>query len=479
MVDTNETAAPNDLRESGGDSAPIPPFRDDGGGMIMPAFMEAVDEALARGDRPRLERLVEGLHESDVAEIIEILAEGERPAFVHLLGDAFDFTVLTELDETTRLQILSQLPANEVAEGLARLESDDAVYILEDLGEDEKQAILERLPFAMRHRLKKALDYPEESAGRRMQSDFVAMPPFWTVGQVIDNLREEEDLPDQFYQIFVVDPAFRLLGTVALDRLLRTPRRVRISDIMDAEPRTVDAEEDQEAVARTFERYNLIAAAVVDENKRLVGVLTIDDVVDIIEQEAEEDIRRLAGAGDAEMSDPPLYVARSRIPWLLVNTVTAFIASFVIGLFDATIEKMVALAILMPVVTAIGGNAGIQAMTVTVRAISQQAIKKRNVLKVVAREILVALMNGAVVALVVGIVAFVWFGEIDLGVVIAAALLFNVLCAGFFGAVLPMALNRIGVDPAVASSVFLTTLTDVIGFFAFLGLAELWFYQWI
>ncbi|MEO1104219.1 MAG: magnesium transporter, partial [Pseudomonadota bacterium] len=242
-----------------------------------------------------------------------------------------------------------------------------------------------------------------------------------------------------------------------------------------AEPRTIHALEDQEEAARIFKRYNLLSAAVVDEAERLVGILTIDDIVDVIEQEAEEDIRALAGAGDAELSDTTAYVARSRIPWLMVNMGTAFLASAVIALFDGTIEAMVALAILMPVVTALGGNAGIQAMTVTVRAISQRQISRRNVLRVVSREILVALMNGTAVACAVGIVAAVWFLSPQLGVVIAAAIVFNIVCAGFFGATLPMALDKMGADPAVSSSVFLTTLTDVIGFFAFLALARWWF----
>ena len=444
---------------------------------------EHVDDALVaeaadlveRGDAEDLKTLLEDLHEADLADLIARLEPDERVQLVRLLGEDFDFTALTELDEATRVQILSALDPKAVAEGIADIDTDDAVYILEDLDDTESEAILAELPFAMRHRLKRSLDFPEESAGRRMQSDFVAMPPFWTVGQVIDTLREEEDLPDSFTEIFVVDAAFRLLGTVPLDRLLRTLRPVKITDIMDEEPHTIRAEEDQEEAARIFRRYNLLSAAVVDDSDRLVGVLTIDDIVDVIEEEAEEDIRALAGAGDAELSDTPLYVARSRIPWLMSNMVTAFLASLVIAVFDGTIAEMVALAILMPVVTAIGGNAGIQAMTVTVRALSQKLINKRNMLKVIGREILVALINGTAVAIAVGIVAFIWFGNAHLGVVIAAAIVFNVTCAGLFGALLPMVINKLGADPAVATSVFLTTITDVFGFFAFLGLAGWWF----
>ncbi|MCF3936487.1 magnesium transporter [Acuticoccus sp. M5D2P5] len=438
-------------------------------------LIEDVVALVKEGDRERLVVLLEPLHESDVAELLSRLDPENRVELVRLLGDAFDFTALTELEEPVRLQILSELEPKAVADGLADLDSDDAVYILEDLDDAQSEAILAQLPFAMRHRLKRSLDFPEESAGRRMQTDFVAMPPFWTVGQVIDTLREEEDLPDEFTEIYVVDAAFRLLGTVALDRLLRTRRPVKITEIMDEEPITIRADEDQEEAARLFQRYDLLSAAVVDDGDRLVGILTIDDIVDVIEAEADEDIRALAGAGDAELSDTPLYVARTRIPWLMINMVTAFLASGVIALFDDTIAAMVALAILMPVVTALGGNAGIQAMTVTVRAISQRQITKRNVLRVIGREILVALINGGTVAASVGLVAGIWFGSPELGCLIAAAIVFNIFCAGFFGATMPMLLNRLGVDPAVASSVFLTTLTDVIGFFVFLGLAQWWF----
>ncbi len=442
---------------------------------IDDAVVAEVSALVEQGDAEALKALVADFHESDVAELISRLGNDRRVDFVRLLGDAFDFTALTELEDAARNQILSGLEPKAVAEGIAELDSDDAVYILEDLEDEQSEAILAQLPFAMRHRLKRSLDFPEELAGRRMQTDFVAMPPFWTVGQVIDALREEEDLPDNFTQIFVVDATFRLMGTVALDRLLRTRRPVKITEIMDDEPRTINAEEDQEEAARIFQRYNLLSAAVVDDADRLVGMLTIDDIVDVIEQEADEDIRALAGAGDAELSDTPLYVARTRIPWLMINMVTAFLASGVIALFDGTISAMVALAILMPVVTALGGNAGIQAMTVTVRALSQRQINKRNVLKVIGREILVAMMNGTAVALCVGVVAFVWFGSVDLGVVIAVAIVFNIICAGLFGAALPMLLDKMGADPAVASSVFLTTLTDVIGFFAFLSIAQWWF----
>ncbi|MGX1306114.1 magnesium transporter [Amorphus suaedae] len=465
MADAAEPDVQTDVR---------PAFRNEEGHLDAD-YLGSVETALDAGDRTRLEELTEDLHEVDVAELLTALAPDNRVRFVASLGTDFDYTALTEVEEPIRLQILANLPPDTVAKGLAALDSDDAVYILEDLDEDEKQAILARLPFAKRHRLARSLDYPEETAGRRMQSDFVALPPFWSVGQVIDALREEDDLPDSFYQIFVVDPAFRLLGTVALDKLLRTPRTTRVSEIMHEAHHTVRATDDQEDVARLFQRYNLVSSAVVDESARLVGVLTIDDIVDIIEEEAEEDIRYLTGAGDAELSDTVYYTARTRIPWLLINMATSFLAASVIAFFDGTIQEMVALAVLMPIVASIGGNAGIQAMTVTVRAIASRAISSRNTARVIGREVLVALANGSIIAVIVGLVAGFWFQNPDLGVVIASALVFNVFCAGFFGVVTPILLDKVGADPAVASSVFLTTLTDVIGFLAFLGLAAWWF----
>lgn len=448
---------------------------DDLGEAIDDAFIAEAADAVESEDAEALFMLVEDLHETDLAELLDRLDPDERVSLVRLLGEDFDFRALTEVDENVRVQILSELTPNVVAEGLAGLDSDDAVYILEDLDRSQADAVLEKLPFAMRHRLKRSLDFPEESAGRRMQTDFVAMPPFWTVGQVIDALREEDDFPDTFTEIFVVDAAFRPLGTVKLDRLLRTRRPVKITEIMDEEPVLIQAADDQEEAARLFKRYDLLSAAVVDEGGRLVGILTIDDIVDILEEEAEEDIRRLAGAGDAEISDTPITVARSRIPWLMVNMVTVFLASAVISLFDATLNQMVALAILMPVVSALGGNAGTQAMTVNVRALSQRQITRRNALRITGREVLVGVMNGSVVAVCVGIIAAVWFGNPELGVVIACAITFNIIFAGFLGAVVPMLLDKAGVDPAVASSVFLTTLTDVVGFFVFLALASWWF----
>ncbi|WP_434051583.1 MAG: magnesium transporter [Roseibium sp.] len=442
---------------------------------LNPEFIAAVEAAIEADDRLELKALAGDLHEADTGDLLETLNADERASFIRLLGEEFDYTALTETDEAVRLQVLEDLPNEVIAEGLGDLDSDDAVYILEDLDEDDQAAILEELPYADRAQLKKALDYPEESAGRRMQSEFIAVAPFWTVGQTIDYMREARDLPDSFYEIYVVDPAFKLLGSVHLDKILRTRRAEKVTSIMEETRQAVLATEDQEEVARRFERYNLVSSAVVDENERLVGVLTVDDIVDVIQEEAEEDLRALAGVGDEEISDSVVTIARSRLTWLVVNLGTAILASVVIALFEDTIEAMVALAVLMPIVASMGGNAGTQTMTVAVRGIATQELGARNMLRVLNREILVSALNGVALAVLIGVTAWLWFASPGLGVVIAGAIIINMLFAGLSGLLIPIVLDRMNVDPAIASSVFVTTVTDVVGFFAFLGIAALWF----
>lgn len=457
------------------DAAPDDEIRDDDG-RLLPAFVDEVVEAIGANDSDRLREIAGDLHESDIGDLIETLEQDDRPKLVELLGKSFDFAALTELDETVRVQLLEELPPETVAEGVRELESDDAVYILEDLDEADRARILERLPALERVALTRSLDYPEDSAGRRMQTEFVAAPAFWTVGHTIDYLADADELPDTFYEIFVIDPAFKLVGTVPLDRLLRSRRSKVLSDILEEDPRTIAATEDQEAAARMFERYNLVSAAVVDDGDRLVGVLTVDDIVDVIEEEADEDLRALGGVtGDEEISDTVAYTAKSRIPWLVVNLGTALISASVIGLFEATIEHMVALAVLMPIVASMGGNAGTQTMTVAVRALATREIGGHNARRLVRRETLVGLANGVVLALLVAIIAGLWFQNAQLGVIIGCAMVTNLVCAGFFGILVPLALDKLKVDPAVASAVFVTTLTDTIGFFSFLGLATWWF----
>jgi magnesium transporter len=303
----------------------------------------------------------------------------------------------------------------------------------------------------------------------------VAVPPFWTVGQTIDYMREDNDLPDSFSQIFVIDPTFRLLGAINLDQILRTRRTVKVEDIMHETRHAIPATMDQEEAAREFEQYDLLSAAVVDENERLVGVLTIDDVVDVIQEEAEEDLMRLGGVGDEELSDTILAASRSRVPWLLVNLFTAFLAASVIGLFDQTIERVVALAVLMPIVAGMGGNAASQTMTVTVRALATKDLDIYNAWRIIRREMGVGFINGIIFAVLIGIVAATWFSDPYLGCIIASAMVINMFVAAVAGILIPLLLDRYGVDPAVASAVFVTAVTDVVGFFAFLGLASLWF----
>ena len=444
-------------------------------GSVSEALVTRIEEALEARNADLLRDEVRDLHPSELGHLLEALDASERQSLVELLGDEFDFEALTEVDEAIRLEIVDAMPNEQIAEGVQELDSDDAVYILEDMDQQDQDEILAKLPFTERIRLRRALEYPEDSAGRRMQTEFVAVPPFWTIGQTIDYMREDNDLPDRFSQVFVIDPAFHLLGTIDLDRLLRVQRAVRVEDLMVEARHAIPATMDQEEAAQIFEQYNLLSTAVLDENERLVGVLTIDDVVDVIQEEAEEDIMRLGGVGDEELSDSFLTIARSRSPWLFVNLFTAFLSASVIGLFDGTIQQMVALAVLMPIVASMGGNAATQTMTVTVRAIATRNIDIHNAARVIRREALIGLLNGMMFAIMIGLVAGYWFDNSQLGGIIGSAMIINMLAAALGGILIPLLLHRLGADPAIASAVFVTTVTDVIGFFAFLGLATWWF----
>ncbi|MBP1851163.1 magnesium transporter [Rhizobium halophytocola] len=444
-------------------------------GYVRSNFLMLVGAAIADRDVLFLRQNVARLHESELGDLLEAIQPEQRIALINLLGEDFDLTALTEVDEGIRLQIVEQLSNDTIAAAIGDLDSDDAVYILEDLDQVDRDEILSKLSFTERVRLSRALDYPESSAGRRMQTEFVAVPPFWTIGQTIDYLRDEENLPESFSQIFVIDPTFKLLGAVDLDKVLRTPRLGKIEAIMRETNHPIPAEMDQEEAAQLFEQYDLLSAAVVDENGRLVGILTIDDVVDVIQEEAEEDLMRLGGVGDEELSDSVRATTRSRVPWLGVNLLTAFLAASVIGLFDATIEKIVALAVLMPIVAGMGGNAASQTMTVTVRALATRDIDIHNAWRIIRREAGVGLINGMLFGVLIGVVAGVWFDNINLGGIIAVAMLINMMAAAIAGILIPLLLDRFGADPAVASTVFVTTVTDVCGFFSFLGLATWWF----
>lgn len=437
-------------------------------------LLRAVGEALAEENTAEVRSLVADVKGPDLADLIEMLGPDERVGLIQALGSEFDFEVLTEVDEKVRDQLSEALPNDVLAKAVTELDSDDAAYLLESLEEDDQKEILDQLPQGERAALERNLTYPEETAGRLMQADFVAVPPFWTVGQVIDFARDTEDLPETFSEIFVVDPGFHLLGSIDISRLLRTKRNVTVDKIMETDRHLVLATADQEEIARKFERYGLMAAPVVDKNERLVGVVTVDDVVEVIEREADEDAKLLAGVGDERLSDSVRQIAPPRFSWLSVNLFTAILASAVISLFDATIESMVALAVLMPIVASMGGNAGTQTMTVAVRALATRELRAANMVRVVMRETAVGLINGLAFALIMALIAVAWFGTEQLGFVIAAAMVVNLLAAALAGIFIPLALDRWGFDPAVASTVFVTTVTDVVGFFSFLGLATLW-----
>ena len=438
-----------------------------------PELVTSLREALGQGAEDAARELTHSLKPPDLADLIELLEPAERVKLINTLGDRFDPDVFSELDEGVRDQLSEDLPNEVLARFVARLDTDDAAYLIESLEKEDQQDILAQMPSSDRAALERNLEYPEETAGRLMQTDFVAVPQFWTVGQVIDHMREAEELPETFSDIFVIDPAFRVLGSVDLSRLLRTKRHVNIATIMDADRHVVLATADQEEMARQFERYDLKSAPVVDANDRLVGVVTVDDVVEVIEEETEEDLRRMSGIGDESIADTVIPTVKSRFLWLAINLGTAVLASSVISLFDGSIKEMVALAVLMPIVASMGGNAGTQTMTVAVRALATRDLGPANMLRVIIREASVGLVNGLCFGVLMGAVVLIWFGVGKLGLVIAAAMLFNLLAAALAGILIPITVHRLGFDPAVSSGVFVTTVTDVVGFFAFLGLATL------
>jgi magnesium transporter len=464
LDDSPEAAAPSDA----------PDLRDDSGA-IRADIVEQVAAAIEGNNKAALADLIGGWHEADLGDLLAALDPDLRPRLIELLGAGFDFKALTELDQAARADVLEQLSPIAVILGIRELETDDAVAILESLPKDRQKDILERLPHAKRVALARSLEYPEDSAGRRMQTEYIAVRPDTTVGQTIDYMRETPDLPDRFYEIFITDRSHRLLGAVALDRLLRAKRPVPISELMDEELYRVRAADDQEEVARLFERYDLVSAPVVDEADRLVGVITVDDVVDVIEEEAEEDLKALGGVRGEELSDPVSTVARRRFNWLLVNLATAFLASSVLGLFEGQLQKMVALAVLAPIVASQGGNAATQTMTVVVRALAVRELSSANMWRTILREVLVGLVNGLAFAVITGVAAVAWFKVPDLGIVIGLAMLCNLVAGALGGILIPLALDRSGSDPAVSSGVFVTTVTDVVGFFSFLAIATLWF----
>jgi magnesium transporter len=445
-------------------------------GDIRPEFVEAISHAVQVADTAFLKEIVGELHEADLGDLIEALDADERAPLIELTGADFDFSALNEVDDTVREELLEELEPETVAEGVRELDSDDAVELLEGVDEEVQDEILEKLPLSERVALERSLTYPENSAGRRMQTEFIAVPPDWNVGQVIDYMRETPDLPDRFYEIYSVGADQRWQGAVSLDALLRARRPVLLADLIDEDRRRVSVLDDQEEVARMFGKYNLVAAPVVDTDDRLVGVITIDDVVDVIEEEADEDLKALGGVtSDEELSDNFWTIAKGRFTWLLINLATAFIASSVLGLFEDQLQQMVALAVLAPIVASQGGNAATQTMTVAVRALATRQLNPNNAMRIVIREGLVGLINGLAFAVITGIAAYAWFRTPGLGIVIGLAMICNLIAGALGGILIPMVLERVKADPAVASGTFVTTVTDVVGFFAFLGIATLWF----
>jgi magnesium transporter len=450
----------------------------DGDGRIKSEFLDELKAAIESSDAGRVCVRAGPLHEADLGAVLVALDPDERFRLIELMGPEFDFAALTEMDDNIRDEILAELPNRTVAEGVRDLENDDAVTILEDLDAEDQAEILEALPPVDRAQLQRSLDYPDHSAGRLMQTTFVTAPPFWTAGQAIDVMRDtdEENLPDSFFEIFIVDPAHRLLGNIFLDTLLRAKSSTRLEEIMSVDRRRVEVTEDREEVALLFQRYNLVSVPVVDEAERLVGVITIDDAVDVIQEEADAEVKALGGVSEnEELSDTVWWTAKSRFVWLSVNLVTAFIASSVLGLFEGSLQKMVALAVLAPIVASQGGNAATQTMTVAVRALATRELSRGNAARVILREVLVGALNGAAFGMITGIAAAIWFGLPAIGVVIALAMLTNLVAGALGGILIPQLLNRLDVDPAVSSSPFVTTVTDVVGFASFLGIATLWF----
>lgn len=443
-------------------------------GALTADFVRSVSSALTENDQKTARELTRNLHAADLADLIEQLRRSERVDLIDKLGRTFDVESLPELEEDVRDELMEALPNNVIASAVRKLDTDDALYLIEDLDEADQEEILKKVPRVDRDALKRALDYPEDTAGRLMQTEFVAVPSFWTVGQTVDFMRDNDDLPQNFYEVYVVDTSYHTTGWVPVSHILRNPRETLISDIQVPHTNIFHVNDKQSDVAYKFEQYNLTSAAVVDDDQRLVGTLTIDDMVDVIQDEAEEDILHLAGVGDEEITSSVITTTRSRIMWLLINLATAIFASWVISLFDATIEQMVALAILMPIVASMGGNAGTQSMTVAVRAIATRDLGAANAGRVVGRETAVGIINGLVFAAILGSFAWWWFGSDMLALIIAMAMIVNMLVAALAGILIPLGLDYFEIDPAIASGVFVTTVTDVVGFFVFLGMAALW-----
>ncbi|MCK4713401.1 MAG: magnesium transporter [Marinosulfonomonas sp.] len=434
-------------------------------------LVDGILAAIEVGDGLQLTALLEPLHSADIADMLEQISGGQRRALLRLWKGGMEGEILSELDEGLREEVIRDLPPEVLAEAVRDLETDDVVDLVEDMDAPRQGAILQVLEDADRVAVEQSLSYPEDSAGRLMQRELAVAPEHWNVGEAIDYLRAQDDLPEQFYHMILVDPRMRPTGYVTLGKLLSAPREMKLGQIAEDSFRTISVNQDEEDVAYAFNQYHLISAPVVDESERLVGVITIDDAMVVLDEEHEEDIMRLAGVGEGSLTDRVIGTVRRRFPWLFVNMVTAILASLVIAQFEEVIAAFVALAVLMPIVASMGGNAGTQSLTVAVRAIATKDLTSANVWRVIRREAFVGLVNGIVFAVVMGLIGAFWFGIPMLGVVIGVAMVLNLVIAGLAGVMIPVWLEKLGIDPALASGAFVTTVTDVVGFFAFLGLA--------
>ena len=439
-------------------------------------YIKVVKEKIINNDAIFINNSFKEMHPADAADIIEHLTENDRENLIKLSSFKIDPEVFIELNESIQSEIVKYLPINSITDIIKNLESDDAIKILENLDEKNKETLLNSLPPKDRFALKESLSYPEDSAARLMQREFTAIPNNWSVGQTIDYLRENKDLPDEFLEIFIVDSEFKPIGTVPASKVLRTPRESKMQSIMLETQLSIPVDMDQEEVGHIFENYNLNSACVVDKSNKLVGMITSDDMLTVLKEEAEEDTLRLAGVGDEEITDGVFTKTKRRFNWLLLNLLTAFLATWVISIFGATIEQMVALAFLMPIVASMGGNAGMQTLAVTVRAIATNDLSENNFVKTVTKEFAIGVLNGIIFAIISALIVQLWFKDIYLSLIISISMVLNMIVAGLFGILVPVSLKRFNVDPAIASSVFVTTITDVIGFLSFLGIGAYFFY---
>ena len=439
-------------------------------------FINTFSDKIEDGNVSFINQTLKDLHESDVANLIENLNPSTRIKLIEL--ESFDINpeIFIELNESIQSEVLQLLSIDSIIKIIKRLESDNAIKILENLVKETKEKVLDKLPPKDKFLLEEGLSYPEDSAARIMQREFTAVPSNWTVGQTIDYLREDKDLPEEFLEIFILDNHFKPIGTVPSSRVLRTARDSTMNSIMTVMPVLISANMDQEEVGHTFENYNLVSAGVVNKDNKLVGMITADDVVTVVQEEAEEDVLRLAGVGDEEITDSVMLKTKRRFNWLLLNLFTALLATWVISNFGASIEQMVALAFLMPIVASMGGNAGMQTLAVTIRAIATKELSESNFNRVVGKEFLIGILNGIIFAIITAVIVQLWFKQLNLSLLIGVSMILNMIVAGLFGILVPVSLKKLNIDPALASSVFVTTITDVIGFLSFLGLGSYYFF---